>query len=256
MSEFNTSLPQTQATSDQSLSTTPLASALQINDLFWTLQGEGRWSGRRALFVRLPFCNYDCPWCDTEYNSFRKVTEDEFLQFTKHEPARFAVITGGEPMAHKDLARIIMLLKNEGFEIACETNGSLPIPAAIDFPTVSPKRYTQKKYPEFFIHADALAKAKELKYVVDTGFDFKILDRHNLSKHDISSGSNLETDGYIKPLSAESVASKKFAPTNIRYSLTPEYSTMKQQLPRILAYIKDNPQWQLNLQTHKWIDIP
>ncbi len=238
MSELNASFPQAQATSDQSLSTTPLTAALQINDLFWTLQGEGRWSGRRALFVRMPFCNYDCPWCDTEYNSFKKISEDEFLQFTKQEPARFAVITGGEPMAHKDLSRIIMLLKNEGFEIACETNGSLPIPAEIDFPTVSPKRFTQKKYPEFFIHEDALAKAKELKYVVDTEFDFKILDRHNISTNH------------------QSLVSADFKNSNIRYSLTPEYSTMKQQLPRILSYIKNHPQWQLNLQTHKWIDIP
>jgi 7-carboxy-7-deazaguanine synthase len=245
MSKLNNSITQHQATSDQNLSATPQTSPLQINDLFWTLQGEGRWSGRRALFVRLPFCNYDCPWCDTEYNSFKKITEEEFLQFTKQEPARFAVITGGEPMAHKDLARIIMLLKKQGFEIACETNGSLPIPAGIDFPTVSPKRFTQKKYPEFFIHEDALAKAKELKYVVDTEFDFKILDRHNL-----------KTDGKNKALSTEAGASKRFAETSIRYSLTPEYSTMKQQLPRILAYIKDHPQWQLNLQTHKWIDIP
>lgn len=256
MSEFNASFNQAQTTSNQHTSATPLTSALQINDLFWTLQGEGRWSGRRALFVRLPFCNYDCPWCDTEYNSFKKVTEDEFLQFTKQEPARFAVITGGEPMAHKDLTRIIMLLKKEGFEIACETNGSLPIPDTIDFPTVSPKRFTQKKYPEFFIHEDALAKAKELKYVVDSDFDFKILDRHNLSKSDQSLMDHLETDVNKKMLSAEVVASKTFAATNIRYSLTPEYSTMKQQLPRILSYIKDNPQWQLNLQTHKWIDIP
>ncbi len=240
MSNFNTSFP-------------PQTSPLQINDLFWTLQGEGRWSGRRALFVRLPFCNYDCPWCDTEYNSFKKISEDEFLQFTKQEPARFAVITGGEPMAHKDLARIIMLLKKEGFEIACETNGSLPIPAAIDFPTVSPKRYTQKKYPEFFIHEDALAKAKELKYVVDDQFDFKILDRHKSSTNINASVGRLETDN---KLSSEVVASERFAATAIRYSLTPEYSTMKQQLPRVLAYIKDNPQWQLNLQTHKWIDIP
>ena len=256
MSKLNNSFRQQQETFDQNPSTTPKTTPLQINDLFWTLQGEGRWSGRRALFVRLPFCNYDCPWCDTEYNSFKKISEEEFLQFTQQESARFAVITGGEPMAHKDLARIIMLLKKEGFEIACETNGSLPIPANIDFPTVSPKRFTQQKYPEYYIHEDALAKAKELKYVVDTEFDFKILDRHTILVNDKLSGGCFATDGKSKALSTEISASERFAATNIRYSLTPEYSTMKQQLPRILAYIKDNPQWQLNLQTHKWIDIP
>jgi organic radical activating enzyme len=194
--------------SQNTAANTRISAPLQINDLFWTLQGEGRWTGRRALFVRLPFCNYDCPWCDSEYNSFKKISEDEFLQFTKQESARFAVITGGEPMAHKDLPRIIMLLKKEGFEIACETNGSLPIPAAIDFPTVSPKRFTQKKYPEFFIHEDALTKAKELKYVVDSDFDFKILDRHNISTNDKSSVGTLETDRKNTALSAEGIPTK------------------------------------------------
>jgi 7-carboxy-7-deazaguanine synthase len=125
-----------------------------------------------------------------------------------------------------------MLLKNEGFEIACETNGSLPIPEAIDFPTVSPKRYTQKKYPEYFIHDDALSKAKEFKYVVDDEFDFKILDRHSTNDSAVT------------------------AHSGVRYSLTPEYSKMKEHLPRIMEFIKAHPQWQLNLQTHKWIEIP
>lgn len=216
------------------------SSDLQINDLFWTLQGEGRWTGGRALFVRLPFCNYDCPWCDTEYNSFKKISEDDFLKMARQEPARFAVITGGEPMAHKDLKRIIMLLKDEGFYIACETNGSFPIPSEIDFPTVSPKRFTKGKHTAFYIHDDALQKAREFKYVVDTDFDFSILDRHKEPTH----------------ASPVILSAAQDLTTPIRYSLTPEFSTMHDQLPRILAYIQKNPKWQLNLQTHKWIQIP
>jgi organic radical activating enzyme len=245
---------------------------LQINDLFWTVQGEGRWSGRRALFVRLPFCNYDCPWCDTEYNSFKKTPVEDFVSFIKQEPSRFAVITGGEPMAHKDLTRIIMLLKKEGFYIACETNGSLPIPDEIDFPTVSPKRYTQKKFPEYFMHDDARAKAKEFKYVVDDDFDFKILERHNVkfTANNLSANSVVDCNTMVKessaPTSAESASANntaspkdeavRYSNREVRFSLTPEYSTMQKQLPRILKYIQENPKWQLNLQTHKWINIP
>lgn len=203
------------------------ASPLQINDLFWTLQGEGLWTGRRALFVRLPFCNYNCPWCDTEYNSFQKISEDEFEKFCNQESARFAVITGGEPLAHKDLPRIIMLLKKMGFYIACETNGSFPVPEGIDFPTVSPKKYSQNKWPEYYIDHQTFERAKEFKYVVDSNFDFSILERHNVKTN-----------------------------KDVRLSLTPEYSTMTEQLPKIIAYIQKNPQWQLNLQTHKWIQIP
>lgn len=199
--------------------------ALQINDLFWTLQGEGRWTGRRALFVRMPFCNYDCPWCDTEYDSFKKWSEEEFLAFARQEPSRFAVLTGGEPLAHKDLPRIIALLKKEGFFIACETNGSFPAPDGIDFITVSPKRFTKKKFPEFFIDETVKQKASEFKYVVDDDFDFALLEKH--------------------------------APQEgVTYSLSPEFSKMKPNIEKIVGYIQKNPQWKLNLQTHKWIDIP
>lgn len=201
-------------------------STLQINDLFWTLQGEGRWTGRRALFVRLPFCNYDCVWCDTKYDSFEKWSEEAFLKFATKETSRFAVITGGEPTMHKDLPRIIELLKREGFYIACETNGSFPVPEGIDFVTVSPKTFTQGKFPDYYIHDGALTRASEFKYVVDKNFDFSILKRH-------------------APLAE-----------NITYSLSPEFSDMKANVEKIIGFIKANPEWKLSLQTHKWIDIP
>jgi 7-carboxy-7-deazaguanine synthase len=202
---------------------------LQINDLFWTLQGEGRWTGRRALFVRMPFCNYDCPWCDTEYNSYKNFSEEEFVNFCKKESARFAVITGGEPTLHKDTPRVIALLKKMNFFIACETNGSFPIPEGIDFPTVSPKQFTQGKHEPFFVHNDVFSKAKEWKYVVDTHFDFAILDKHN----------------------------REWAKDNkIEYSLSPEFSQMEENVKKIIAYIQIHPHWKLSLQTHKWINIP
>lgn len=203
-----------------------MSTPLQINDLFWTLQGEGRHSGRRALFVRLPFCNYDCSWCDTEYNSFKKWSEDDFLDFARRESARFAVVTGGEPLMNKDLPRVLKLLKDEGFTIACETNGSYPAAAEIDFVTVSPKKYTQSKYPEFYIHPELNDRVGEYKYVVEKDFDFEILKRHSPEK------------------------------TGVTYSLSPEFTHMPEVLPKILAYIRENPQWRLSLQTHKWIDIP
>lgn len=204
----------------------PKNKTIALNDLFWTLQGEGRWMGHRALFVRLPFCNYNCSWCDTEYDSFSPWTQKDFQEFCQQEPARFAVITGGEPLVHKDLPLILETLKKMNFKIACETNGSAPIPDLIDFPTVSPKAFTQKKFPEFYIHEQAFTKAKEFKYVVDKDFDFKILKRHQPFQD------------------------------HITYTLSPEYSQMQSMSLKIIDYIKENPSWNLSLQTHKWLNIP
>lgn len=217
---------------------------LQINDLFWTVQGEGRWSGYRALFVRMPYCNYDCPWCDTEYNSFRSFSEEEFLSFCEQEPARLAVLTGGEPTLHKDTSRIIQLLKKHNFYIACETNGSAPIPEGIDFPTVSPKLFTKNKFPPYYVHEDVYGKVKEWKYVVDSNFDFNILARHQPQQLKKDSLPAKPTEKHIGQY------------TEICYSLSPEFSDMTNNTKKILDYISENPIWRLSLQTHKWIHIP
>ena len=198
----------------------------QINDLFWTLQGEGRWTGHRALFVRLPYCNYNCPWCDTEYNSFKEWTAEEFEKFCTQEKARFAVITGGEPLMHKQLPQILKTLKSLGFYIACETNGSFSAPTEIDFVTTSPKKYTQKKWDDYYIHPEIWNRTSEWKYVVDENFDFQLLKRHEPFK-----------DGVI-------------------YSLSPEFNQMEKSIQKIMGFIKENPQWKLSLQTHKWLNIP
>lgn len=193
---------------------------LHINNVFWTFQGEGFHSGRRALFVRMPFCNLKCTWCDTEYNTFKLWSQDDLVEFALREKSRFAVITGGEPMMHKHTFWVIHILKQLGFEIACESNGTFPILPGIDFPTVSPKRDSQYK-----IHPEAMKWAKEFKYVIDEGFDWSVLERHDV--HD-----------------------------GRRYSLSPEFGRFRQSLEEIYDFIKSNPSWRISLQTHKWLEIP
>lgn len=195
---------------------------IHINDLFFTVQGEGFHAGRRALFVRMPFCDLACDFCDTEFNSFERYTIDAFNAFMDKEPTcSFAVITGGEPMMHKHTPKVIELLKARGYEIACESNGRWPILKGIDFATVSPKG--QAKEP-FYIHPDAMQKASEFKYVVDHAFDWNMLDRHDV------------TDGR-------------------RYSLSPEFTDFQGNVAMILQFMETHPGWRLSLQTHKWIGI-
>jgi 7-carboxy-7-deazaguanine synthase len=194
---------------------------LNINDLFWTIQGEGSNMGRRALFVRMPYCNLSCSWCDTSFNSFKKWTQDEFVKFATQEDARFAVITGGEPTMNKHTPKVIEILKDLKFEIAIETNGTFPIPEGVDFVTCSPK-----KDAKYEINQLVWKKVNDFKYVIDEGFEWEILSRHN-------------------PLVG---GAKCF--------LSPEFNRMEQSVEEILNFIKSHPGWRLNLQTHKWIKIP
>lgn len=192
---------------------------IHINDLFWTIQGEGANSGRRALFVRMPFCNLKCSWCDTQYNSFQEYTEKQLIDFATSESCRFAVITGGEPTMHKHTLRVIEVLKSLNFELAIESNGTFAVPREIDFVTISPKRDAN-----YEVHPEAWNSADEFKYVIDEGFQWDILKRHK------------QEDG-------------------ARLSLSPEFGRFEASIQEILNFIKTNPHWRISLQTHKWMKI-
>lgn len=195
-------------------------SQLHLVDVFWTFQGEGANAGRRALFVRMPFCNLQCPWCDTEFNSFTKWSTEDFENYCRKESARFAVITGGEPSLHKHTPKVIEILKKQGFTIAMESNGTSPPPDGVDYLTVSPKAYADEP---FYICDKAMAKASEFKYVAEAGFPFEILNRHK--------------------------------PDGRGLYLSPEFNRMSESLKEIEDYIVLNPQWKVSLQTHKWMGI-
>ena len=132
-----------------------------VKEIFLTLQGEGMQAGRRAVFLRLSGCNLwtgreqdrataQCNFCDTDfvgmdgenggrYDAAALAAKVEHLWGKGDCP--LVVITGGEPMLQLDAA-LIEALHGRGFEIAVETNGTLPAPDGIDWICVSPKAGT------------------------------------------------------------------------------------------------------------------
>jgi organic radical activating enzyme len=188
----------------------------KLNEIFHSYQSEGFHAGGRALFVRFPFCNLKCKWCDTDYDSYKEYTLDSVIAMATIEATRFCVITGGEPAMNKQVPILIKELDRLNYFIAMETNGTLPIPEGIDWVTVSPK-------PDVLYRVcdDALYKAHEFKYVVDDDFNFNILDRHD--KHS----------------------------TFFKY-LSPEWTNLSGNLKKIIEYQWHHPEWRISLQTHKW----
>ncbi|MBI3274851.1 MAG: 7-carboxy-7-deazaguanine synthase [Methylocystis sp.] len=134
--------------------------AYTVKEVFKTLQGEGRQAGRAAVFCRFAGCNLwsgreqdragaACAFCDTDFvgtdgENGGKFPDAQSLAalivrlWGLERRRRLAVLTGGEPMLQVDAA-LIDALHGEGFEIAMETNGTLPVPASIDWICVSPK---------------------------------------------------------------------------------------------------------------------
>jgi 7-carboxy-7-deazaguanine synthase len=199
------------------------SSQLPVMEQFYTLQGEGAYQGQAAYFVRLGGCDVGCVWCDVkeswdeEKHPLWKI-EDLILNI-KRTPAKFAVITGGEPLIH-DLTTLTALLKKEGLRTHIETSGSSPLSGSWDWITLSPKKF---KAPL----PDAIPFANELKVIVFNKSDF---------------------------LWAEEYAAK--VSNDCKLYLQPEWSRASAVTPLIIDNIKAHPQWQLSLQIHKYINVP
>lgn len=114
----------------------------QVNEIFYSLQGEGRNTGMPAVFIRLASCNLSCEWCDTDYSEKFEAGADSIADKCKQYPTRNVVITGGEP-TEQNLYRLLHALRDHGYYIAVETNGTNNLErlrAMISWLTVSPKR--------------------------------------------------------------------------------------------------------------------
>jgi 7-carboxy-7-deazaguanine synthase (Cx14CxxC type) len=132
-----------------------------VKEIFYTLQGEGNHAGRPAVFCRFSGCNLwtgreedrasaVCQFCDTDFVGTDGVGGGKFksaqdlaaainaLWPTSYTASKYVVFTGGEPLLQLD-ANLIAAMHAVGFEIAIETNGTLPVPEGVDWVCVSPK---------------------------------------------------------------------------------------------------------------------
>lgn len=111
----------------------------KINEIFYSLQGEGYHTGTPAVFIRFSGCNLRCPFCDTRHEEGRMMSDAEILAEVCRYPATFVILTGGEPSLWIDQP-LIEQLHRAGKYICIETNGTHPLPEGIDWVTCSPKQ--------------------------------------------------------------------------------------------------------------------
>ncbi|MBR1630764.1 MAG: radical SAM protein [Paludibacteraceae bacterium] len=130
-----------------------------INEIFFSLQGEGFHVGTPAVFIRFSGCNLHCAFCDTQHEAHVPMTADQIVRTVSRYDAPLIVLTGGEPSLQSDQP-LIRALRRLGRVICIETNGTHPLPQGIDWITCSPKAGT----------TPVLRRADELK-VVYTGSD-------------------------------------------------------------------------------------
>jgi organic radical activating enzyme len=134
---------------------------LQLAEIFYSVQGEGTWTGTPAVFVRLAGCNLSCSFCDTDYSvKFLATPRDVVARVREAGGAcPMVILTGGEPLAQRETAALIAALRADGRRVHIESNGTVPAELPDDvWLTVSPKERL----------APAMARrANEAKLIVD-----------------------------------------------------------------------------------------
>ena len=155
---------------------------IALSELYESIQGEGLLVGTPSIFLRLKGCNLRCPWCDQpESLNFteRRTSLGKILKEMKNLSPRHVVITGGEPFAHKELSIIVRTLIGEGYSVQIETNGTLWIPEIENYASRIHITCSPKSVARFYVHPKILKYAKELKFVVDEGFNKEVLKRED-----------------------------------------------------------------------------
>ncbi len=191
--------------------------SLLVNEIFYSLQGEGGRTGQASIFIRLAKCNLACSFCDTDFERGVKMSLDEILNEIGKYGCRWIIWTGGEPTLQLTDA-VVAFFREKGYRQAIETNGTRRVPAGIDYITCSPKQAFEKV-------RELIPEVDELRFPMQKGDplpDITILPK---------------TERYLlSPIFDDST----IIPENVDYCI---------------SLIKENPLWALSLQTHKLIGI-
>lgn len=110
----------------------------RVNEIFYSLQGEGYYTGTPAVFLRFSGCNRACSFCDTDHSAYTPMTAKEIAERLAQWPSRHLVATGGEPLLQLD-SDLLRAIKAHGFYVQVETNGTCAVPPEVDWVTCSPK---------------------------------------------------------------------------------------------------------------------
>lgn len=198
----------------------------RINEIFYSIQGEGYWTGRPAVFVRFSGCNLwngveqdratsICTFCDTDFVDYEEFSLDQLLlEITLRWPiggTQMVVFTGGEPLLQLD-ADLTNTLRDQGWYVALETNGTKPLAFTVDWVCVSPKT------PTLMVN-----QGDELKLV----YPQQRLHPIRFSQRDFK-------HFWLSPMDGPNLTEN----TEAAY-----------------RYCLNNPQWRLNTQLHKTIGV-
>ncbi len=194
----------------------------RINEIFYSLQGEGFHTGTPAVFVRFSGCNLRCTFCDTQHQTGEMFSLQEIVnEVNKYSIAPLLVLTGGEPSLFIDEAFVAELKQKTGKKISIETNGTRLLPINLDWVTLSPK----SSFDGGDLEPCVLTHCDELK-VVYLGQDLAQYDGIEAKYR------------FLQPCFVENLEQRKA------------------NMQACVEAVKRHPNWRLSLQIHRALNIP
>ena len=190
----------------------------KVNEIFYSVQGEGAHTGMPAVFLRLAGCTMGCDFCDTKYafSGGKEMNSLQILVALAEFPCKTVVITGGEP-AEQNLSGLISALKSAGHTVHLETNGAHDCDVTqADFVCVSPKKYVSE---------EMLKKADVIKLVVSQTTDLEDLKKYYNYE-------NEKTSVFLQP-----------------------ESNKQENIDLCVKLVKEHPSARLSVQLHKLINV-
>lgn len=146
----------------------------RITEIFYSIQGEGRYTGYPAIFIRFAGCNLNCDFCDTNYSVNYQLTANEILSEVEQYPCKLIVLTGGEPTIQLN-EKLLSLLLSRDFSLHLETNGTIQLNKLrkyLKWVTVSPKQdWIQREGNELKV----VYEGQNLEQYNDSRFDYYYL---------------------------------------------------------------------------------
>jgi 7-carboxy-7-deazaguanine synthase len=214
-----------------------------------TIQGEGYWTGTPADFIRLAGCPLSCHYCDTGYADGGSATPRHLRSLSSlisELRSLHVVISGGEPLIHKDLPKLVEAIAATGRQVQIETSGAFwqPVPNPT-WVTLSPKEHVSPKYP---VHPAMWLRANEIKIVISSGQEV------DFYYNSINHWSSVFQDWGYKHWSEYALNWDEPTPTQKLY-LQPEWDERDRTLPLTLELLKQHPKYRLSLQTHKFTGV-
>lgn len=191
---------------------------LKVNEIFYSLQGEGQLAGMPVVFVRLSGCNKACYFCDTKHETGEELSIPIIISRIKEltQDCGMVIFTGGEPLLQLDSDAVEAFIR-AGYNVGLETNGSLPIPEGVQFDYVS----VSPKVPPMELKKNFPQGANEIRYPLAAG----------------------QTPPPLHIL-----------PDAERYYVSPLFNQnlpQKEVIDWCVQFCKDNPDWSLSIQLHK-----